>query len=34
MGDIVDSDPLATFELDPDLAYANIDLETGVLPPK
>jgi hypothetical protein len=34
MGDIVDSDPLAKFELDPDLAYADIDPETGALPPK
>jgi hypothetical protein len=34
IGDIVDSDPLAEYEVDPDLMYADADPETGVLPPE
>jgi hypothetical protein len=30
--DIVDSDPLTEYEADPDLVYADADLEMGVLP--
>jgi hypothetical protein len=33
-GDIVDSDPLAELEVNPDLAYADADPETGKLPPE
>jgi hypothetical protein len=34
LGDIVDSDPLAEYEVTPDLTYADADPEVGVLPPE
>jgi hypothetical protein len=34
IGDIVDSDPLAKYEVVLDPTYADADLEAGVLPPK
>jgi hypothetical protein len=34
IGDIVDSNPLAEIEADPDLAYASTDPETDALPPE
>jgi hypothetical protein len=34
IGDIVDSNPLAEYEPDPDPAYAGTDPEAGVLPPE
>jgi hypothetical protein len=34
LGDIVDSDPLAETEADPELAYVGADPETDALPPK
>jgi hypothetical protein len=33
-GDIVDSDPLAEYEVTPDQTYADTDPEAGVLPPE
>jgi hypothetical protein len=34
MGDIVDSDPLAEYEVAPDPTYADADPEAGGLPPE
>jgi hypothetical protein len=33
-GELVDSDPLAEYEADPDLMYVGVDLETGALSPE
>jgi hypothetical protein len=34
IGDIIDSDPLAELEVDPDLTCADADPETDALPPE
>jgi hypothetical protein len=34
IGDIVDLDPFVEYEVDPDPAYTDVDLEAGVLPPE
>jgi hypothetical protein len=34
IGDIVDSDPLAEYETDPDRVYADVDPETDVFSPE
>jgi hypothetical protein len=34
IGDTVDSDPLAEFEVDPDPGYADAGLEADVPPPE